>query len=101
MRTWGGVVGIRGDKMFVDFGLSTQPEYAWWETETGWSIENVGVEPDIKVELTPDVYWSRLRFPFMISAERLTFSTASCCSLVCIFICSRIILEPFLIKLQS
>lgn len=52
-RTWGGVVGIRGDKMFVDFGLSTQPEYAWWESETGWSIENVGVKPDIKVEITP------------------------------------------------
>jgi len=52
-RTWGGVVGIRGDKLFVDFGLSTQPEFAWWEAERGWSIENVGVEPDIEVEITP------------------------------------------------
>jgi tricorn protease len=52
-RTWGGVVGIRADKLFVDFGLSTQPEYAWWEADHGWSIENVGVEPDITVEITP------------------------------------------------
>ena len=53
-RTWGGVVGIRGDKMFVDFGLSTQPEYAWWEAERGWAIENVGVEPDIEVIIRPE-----------------------------------------------
>jgi tricorn protease len=52
-RTWGGVIGIRGDKPFVDFGLSTQPEYAWWHAERGWWIENHGVEPDIEVEITP------------------------------------------------
>jgi tricorn protease len=53
MRTWGGVVGIRGDKAFVDMGMSTQPEFAWWETEGGWVIENVGVEPDIEIDNTP------------------------------------------------
>ncbi len=53
MRTWGGVVGIRGDKMFVDMGLSTQPEFAWWEKEGGWVIENEGVSPDIEIDLTP------------------------------------------------
>lgn len=51
-RTWGGVVGIRGDKPFVDLGLSTQPEFAYWD-ERGWVIENEGVRPDIEVELTP------------------------------------------------
>ena len=53
-RTWGGVVGIRGDKPFVDFGLSTQPEFAWWEPKRGWALENNGVSPDIEVEITPD-----------------------------------------------
>lgn len=53
MRTWGGVVGIRADKPFVDFGLSTQPEYAWWDAANGWSIENYGVDPDIVVDLEP------------------------------------------------
>ena len=52
-RTWGGVVGIRGDKPFVDFGLSTQPEFAWWEPRRGWSLENSGVRPDIEVVITP------------------------------------------------
>jgi tricorn protease len=52
MRTWGGVIGIRGDKPFVDLGLSTQPEFAWWD-QRGWSIENVGVAPDIEVPITP------------------------------------------------
>ena len=52
-RTWGGVVGIRGDKPFVDMGLSTQPEFAWWEPKRGWSLENTGVSPDIEVVITP------------------------------------------------
>jgi tricorn protease len=52
-RTWGGVVGIRGDKPFVDFGMSTQPEFAWWEPKRGWSLENAGVSPDIEVMITP------------------------------------------------
>jgi tricorn protease len=52
-RTWGGVVGIRGDKPFVDMGLSTQPEFAWWESEGGWAIENEGVSPDLEVDITP------------------------------------------------
>ncbi len=52
-RTWGGVVGIRADKPFVDGGLSTQPEFAWWDPEGGWSLENVGVPPDIEVDTTP------------------------------------------------
>jgi tricorn protease len=52
-RTWGGVVGIRGDKPFVDLGVSTQPEFAWWEPKRGWSLENAGVSPDIEVVITP------------------------------------------------
>ena len=53
-RTWGGVVGIRGDKPFVDGGASMQPEFAWWEPLRGYSLENSGVSPDIEVQLTPD-----------------------------------------------
>ena len=49
VRSWGGVVGIRGDKALVDGGSLTQPEYAWWDPKRGWSIENHGVDPDIEV----------------------------------------------------
>ncbi len=53
MRTWGGVVGIDMSKDLVDGGLTSQPEYAFWFPETGWSVENHGVEPDIVVDRTP------------------------------------------------
>jgi len=52
-RTWGGVVGIEGAKVFVDGGTSTQPGWAYWTPERGYSIENEGVAPDIEVELLP------------------------------------------------
>ncbi len=52
-RTWGGVVGIRGDKPYVDLGVSTQPEFAWFDPLRGWSVENTGVAPDIEIDITP------------------------------------------------
>jgi tricorn protease len=56
-RTWGGVVGIRGDKPAVDLMVTTQPEFAWFDpTKTGpesWNIENEGVAPDIEIDTTP------------------------------------------------
>jgi tricorn protease len=53
-RTWGGVIGIRMDKGFVDNGISSQPEFAWFDAERGWDIENVGVAPDIEVDYRPE-----------------------------------------------
>jgi len=53
MRSWGGVVGIRGDKGTVDGGMVTQPEFAWWEADGGWTIENHGVDPDIVIQNMP------------------------------------------------
>src|SRR5213076_1646966 len=55
-RTWGGVVGIRMDKPFMDNGASSQPEFAWWDAKRGWSLENQGVAPDIEVDYRPDDY---------------------------------------------
>jgi tricorn protease len=52
-RSWGGVVGIRGDKPLVDGGVLTQPEYAHWSRRQGWGLENRGVEPDIEVDNLP------------------------------------------------
>jgi tricorn protease len=53
MRSWGGVVGIRGDKPLVDGGRVTQPEFAWWDPGQGWGLENRGVIPDIEIENQP------------------------------------------------
>jgi tricorn protease len=55
-RTWGGVVGIRMDKPFIDAGVSSQPEFAWWDDKRGWSLENRGVDPDIEIDNTPEDY---------------------------------------------
>lgn len=55
-RSWGGVVGIRGDKPLVDGGMPTQPEFAFWDPTQRWGTENRGVIPDIEVtDLPQDV----------------------------------------------
>jgi tricorn protease len=52
-RSWGGVVGIRGDKPLVDGGMPTQPEFAFWDIKQRWATENRGVIPDIDVQNLP------------------------------------------------
>jgi len=54
-RTWGGWVGIRGDKPFRDGGISTQPEFGGWDPQgRAWQIEGHGVDPDVELDLGPD-----------------------------------------------
>lgn len=55
-RTWGGVVGIEPVRRFVDGGLTTQPEYAFWFYGPRWDVENTGVVPDIEVEYPPEAW---------------------------------------------
>ncbi|MGE5176378.1 MAG: S41 family peptidase, partial [Hyphomicrobiales bacterium] len=52
-RTWGGVVGINGERHLVDGSMATEPEGAFWVPQEGWAIENHGVDPDIVVENLP------------------------------------------------
>ena len=55
MRTWGGWVGIRGDKPLRDGGMTTQPEFGGWDPRgRGWQIEGHGVDPDVVLDLSPD-----------------------------------------------
>jgi tricorn protease len=51
-RTWGGLVGTLGFPVLMDGGGVTAPNLAIW-TEEGWVVENVGVPPDIEVEMNP------------------------------------------------
>ena len=54
MRTWGGVVGIRGSLPFIDGGQLRKPEFASYSAEESkWIIEGHGVEPDIIVVNDP------------------------------------------------
>ena len=50
--TWGGLVGILGFPPLLDGGYITAPNLAIW-TEDGFIVENVGVPPDIEVEMLP------------------------------------------------
>ncbi|HEV8374870.1 MAG TPA: PDZ domain-containing protein [Candidatus Polarisedimenticolia bacterium] len=54
-RTWGGWIGIRGDKAFRDGGVTTQPEFGGWDPRGRiWQIEGHGVDPDVELDLGPD-----------------------------------------------
>lgn len=50
--TWGGLVGILGYPEFIDGGIVTAPNLAFYD-EKGFGIENEGVAPDIEVEQWP------------------------------------------------
>jgi tricorn protease len=52
-RTWGGLVGIGGTPQLMDGGSVTAPNFAFYTPEGKWEIENVGVAPDIEVEMDP------------------------------------------------
>jgi tricorn protease len=52
-RTWGGVIGISPRHALVDGSLTTQPEYAFWFCDVGWSVENYGTDPDFEVDIRP------------------------------------------------
>ncbi len=49
MRTWGGLVGIRGEPNMIDGSSVTAPSFAYYELDGTWGIEGHGVDPDMKV----------------------------------------------------
>ena len=51
--TWGGLVGILGFPELMDGGFITAPNLAIWTEDEGFTVENVGVPPDIEVEQEP------------------------------------------------
>jgi len=52
-RTWGGLVGVSMFVPMIDGGGVTAPDYRIYDKDGKWIVENVGVEPDITVELHP------------------------------------------------
>ncbi|MDN5858548.1 MAG: S41 family peptidase, partial [Pseudonocardia sp.] len=79
-RTWGGVIGIDGRYSLVDGTSVTQPRYGFWFDDTGWGVENRGVEPDVEVQITPQD-WEAGRDPQLdraiaMAVERLAATPA-------------------------
>jgi len=52
-RTWGGLIGIYDYPRLMDGGYVTAPRVAIWSPDGEWEVENIGVYPDIEVEMTP------------------------------------------------
>ena len=52
-RTWGGLVGRAGAPSLMDGGYVSSPSSGVWAPEGKWIAENIGVIPDIEVELDP------------------------------------------------
>ena len=54
VRSWGGVVGIRGSLPFIDNGSLTKPEFAHYSADgSKFIIEGHGVDPDIVIDNDP------------------------------------------------
>ena len=52
-RTWGGLVGISMSIGLIDGGGLSAPDYRIYDPQGNWIVENVGVEPDIVIDLHP------------------------------------------------
>lgn len=81
VRTWGGVIGIDGRYGLVDGTRVTQPRYATWFDDSGWSVENHGVDPDVEVVITPQD-WVAGRDPQLERAVDLALETLEQCPAV-------------------
>jgi tricorn protease len=52
-RSWGGVVGISSHGPLIDGGQVSVPEFGYADAQGQWSVEGIGVMPDIEVENDP------------------------------------------------
>ncbi len=52
-RTWGGLVGIWDVPPLIDGGFITAPRGGFFNLEGEWDVENIGVPPDVEVEMEP------------------------------------------------
>lgn len=55
-KTWGGLVGIGGYPTLLDGGRVMAPHWAIYGTQGEWEVENVGIAPDVEVELDPKAW---------------------------------------------
>jgi len=54
-RTWGGLVGRAGAPQLMDGGMVTAPSSGVWSPDGHWIAENIGVFPDVEIELDPAI----------------------------------------------
>jgi tricorn protease len=54
-RTWGGLVGRAAAPPLMDDGFVSAPSSHVWNPEGKYDIENIGMPPDIEVEMDPEL----------------------------------------------
>ena len=54
-RTWGGLVGRAGAPSLLDGGYVSAPSSGVWSPDGRWIAENIGIIPDVEVELDPEL----------------------------------------------
>ncbi len=54
-RTWGGLVGRAVAPELMDGGFVSAPSSGVWNPNGQWEVENHGINPDIEVELDPEL----------------------------------------------
>ena len=52
-KTWGGLVGIWDTPDLLDGGYITAPRGGFFDVNGKWDVENVGITPNIDVEMVP------------------------------------------------
>lgn len=53
-RTWGGLIGLSGNPGLIDGGSLSVPTFRIIDMQGNWTVENVGVPPDIEVLDRPE-----------------------------------------------
>ena len=69
----GRLVGISGYPPLMDGGFVTAPRVAIYGLDGEWEVENVGVAPDIEVELDPEA-WRQGRDPQLEKAVEVVMA---------------------------
>ena len=55
-RTWGGLVGVFDFPVLLDGGMVTAPRVGLYGLDGEWEVENVGIAPDVEVDLDPKAW---------------------------------------------
>jgi tricorn protease len=69
-RTWGGLIASFRAPTLMDGGTVTAPDAAIFGLTGNWEVENVGVAPDVEVDLDPAM-WRQGRDPQLEKAVEL------------------------------
>jgi tricorn protease len=75
-RTWGGLIGTYDYPQFIDGGEISTPQLAPYNEKSEWAVENQGVPPDVKIDISPR-QWREGRDPQLEKAVEILLQQLS------------------------